>query len=85
MEEHPFVPLSPDSVDRYGRHRREVWSGQVPFWMQVGLLPLMSHCPYAVIWPGLNGSQFVRVSWLLPRDLQQQWVGGDESERQGGP
>ena len=45
--------------------------------MHVGLLPLMSQP--LVICPGLNGSQFVRVSWLLPRFLQQR-VGGGESE-----
>ena len=49
--------------------------------MQVGLLPLMAHQP--VICPGLNGSQFVRVSWLPERSLQE-WVGGDKSERRGG-
>ena len=66
---HPSLPLLPDSVDRCGRHRREVGSGQVPFWMHVGLLPLIPQ--YSVICPGLNGSQFVRVSWLLTRFLQE--------------
>ena len=54
----------------------------MPFCMHIGLLLLMSHQP-SVICPGLNGSQFVRVSWLLPRDLQQ-WVRGDESEGPNG-
>jgi hypothetical protein len=36
--------------------------------MHVGLLPLMSQPPNC---PGLNGSQFVRVSWLPSSHLQQ--------------
>ena len=85
--EQPSLPCQPDSVDRCGRHRREVESGQVPFLtflMHVGLLRLMSQplpriAPGAVICPGLNGSQFVRVSWLRYRSLQK-CVGGDASQ-----
>ena len=56
-------------MDRYGRHRREVLFRQALFSVHVGLLLLIEQPP--VICPGLNGSQFVRVSWLEPRSLQQ--------------